>query len=315
MRPPVEAIGALALVVGAIAFLIFIGVEGTLIYSAWRYRASRVAGAAPQIEGNRTLEIVWTAIPLVILVVVFALMTGTIREIGTSVAGGTTPAAMRILARGYQWWWEYRYPSGSGDVVTANELHIPANTAIDLDLESADVVHSFWVPAISGKTDMIPGKTNHLRLYGARTGTFYGQCAEFCGVEHAWMRIVVVVEPRADFDRWLAGQARPAATPTDPGPAPNTAPTPAGADVFARSLCVSCHTVRGVAVATGKAGPDLTHVGTRSMLGGGVLKNDPASMRAWLADPQRYKPGSLMPRVPLTDAELDALVRYLEGLK
>ena len=305
MRPPAEAIGALALIVGAIALLIFIGVEAALLYSAWRYRASRVPGIAPQIQGNRTLEVVWTAIPLLILVVVFVLMTGTMREIGASVAGGSTPAQMRILARGYQWWWEYRYPSSGGDVVVANELHIPVNTPVDLDLESADVVHSFWVPDISGKTDMIPGKTNHLRLYAAHTGSYSGQCAEFCGVEHAWMRIVVVAEPQADFDRWLAGQA---------AKAPLTFAADPGQIVFSSNLCVSCHTIRGTA-ATGIAGPDLTHIGSRTTLGAGVLKNDAASMRAWLADPQKYKPGSLMPRVPLSDADLDVLVKYLEGLK
>ena len=297
-----EAIGSLSLIVGGIALLIFLGVEAALLYSAWRYRASKVPGLARQLEGNRTLEIAWTAIPLVILVVVFVLMTGTMREIGASVAGGSTPAQMRIIARGYQWWWEYRYPTASGDVVTANELHIPVATPIDLDLESADVVHSFWVPEISGKTDMIPGKTNHLRLYAARTGTYSGQCAEFCGVEHAWMRIRIVADTRADFDAWLATQT-----------APRTA-TAGGERVFLTNLCTSCHTIRGTD-AKGAAGPDLTHIGARATLGAGVLANNAANMRAWLADPQKYKPGSLMPRVPLSDADLDALVSYLEGLK
>jgi cytochrome c oxidase subunit 2 len=296
----------LALIVGAIALVIFIGVEAALIYSAWRYRASRVPGLAPQIAGSRVLEIVWTAVPLAILIVVFVLMTGTMREIGVSVAGGSTPAAMTILARGYQWWWEYRYPSPSGEVVTANELHIPVNTAVDLDLESADVVHSYWIPELGGKTDMIPGKTNHLRLYASRTGTFSGQCSEFCGVEHAWMRLTVVAEPQADFERWLASQS-----------APRSAPSARAADgerVFTSNLCVSCHTIRG-SDAKGAAGPDLSHVGSRTTLGAGVLKNDAASMRAWLADPQKYKPGALMPRVPLSAADLDALTTYLESLK
>lgn len=305
MRPPAEAIGALALIVTAIAFVIFLGVEAALLYSAWRFRASRVPGLAPQISGSRALEIVWTGLPLLILAVVFVLMIGTMREIGTSVAGGSTPAQMKVLAVGAQWWWEYRYPSSSGDIIVANELHIPVNTPVDVDLESADVVHSFWVPEISGKTDMIPGKTNHLRLYAAHTGTYSGQCAEFCGVEHAWMRITVVADTPSDFDSWLKAQARPRDEPVTGAQ---------GEKVFMSNLCVSCHAIRGTD-AKGEAGPDLTHVGSRMTLAAGALANTPQNMRAWIADPQKYKPGSLMPRVPLSDADLDALVTYLEGLK
>lgn len=306
MRPSIEAIGGLALIVGVIALIIFVAVEATLIYSAWHYRASRMPGPAPQIAGNSRLEVVWTVLPAAILLVLFVLMTGTMREIGVAVAGGGTPAGMRIVARGAQWWWEYRYPSSSGEVVVANELHIPVDTAVDLDLESADVVHSYWIPGLGGKTDMIPGRTNHLRLYASRTGTFTGQCAEFCGVEHAWMRLTVLAEPRADFDRWLAAQSAPRSAPSGAGAA--------GERVFTTNLCVSCHAIRGTD-AKGEAGPDLTHVASRTTLAAGVLKNDPAAMRAWLADPQKYKPGALMPRVPLSDADLDALVSYLEGLK
>jgi cytochrome c oxidase subunit 2 len=305
VRPPAEAIGALGLIVTAIAFVIFLGVEGALLYSAWRFRASRLPGLAPQISGNRALEIVWTAVPLLILIVVFVLMTGTMREIGTSVAGGSTPAQLKVLAVGAQWWWEYRYPTSGGDVIVANELHIPVNTPVDLDLQTVDVVHSFWVPEISGKTDMIPGKTNHLRLYAAHTGTYSGQCAEFCGVEHAWMRITVVADAPSDFAQWLSVQSANAST---------NAEAAKGEQVFMNNLCVSCHAIRGTQ-AKGEAGPDLTHVGSRMTLGAGVLTNNATNMRAWLADPQRYKPGSLMPRVPLSDADLDALVTYLEGLK
>ncbi len=302
MRSSADAIGGLALVVGVIALLIFIGVEAALVYSAWRYRESRVAGLAPQIHGNTRLEIAWTAVPLVILAVVFALMVGTMREIGAAVpASGVAP--MRVAARGNQWWWEFRYPTANGEVVTANELHIPAGSVVDLDLEGGDVIHSFWVPALAGKTDMIPGHINHLRLYAARPGVYPGQCAEFCGVEHAWMRLSVIAEPAADFQRWLAGQA-----------APRSGGASDGERVFVSNVCASCHTIRGTD-AKGVAGPDLTHVGSRTTLGAGVLKNDPASMRAWLFDPQRYKPGSFMPHVPLSDADLDALVTYLEGLK
>ena len=301
MRPPAEAIGALALVVGGIALVIFIGVEVALLYAAWRYRASRSDGPVPQIQGHTALEITWTAIPVAILAVVLVLMLGTMGEISAT-PPSSGPAAMRIAARGYQWWWEFRYPGGGGDVVTANELHIPVATPIDLELTSADVVHSFWVPAIAGKTDMIPGKTNVLRLYADKPGTYPGQCSEFCGVEHAWMRITVIAQSSADFQTWLAAQAAPVAT------------HGRGEDIFVSNVCASCHTIRGTS-AKGAAGPDLTHVGSRTTLGAGVLPNDLASMRAWLADPQKYKQGAFMPALPLSSADLDALAAYLESLK
>ena len=295
MRPPAEAISALALVVGAIALLIFIGVEGALIYAVLRYRSSRgPAGQAARFERNTRLEIAWTAAPALVLAVVFALMLGTMAEIG----GAGIEPGLRLRVVGHQWWWEFSY----GPVTTANEMHIPIGTAVDLDLTSADVIHSFWVPELGGKSDMLPGTTNHLRLFARRAGIYEGQCSEFCGIEHAWMRIRVVAESQADFDRWLAAQGQPAATRGD------------GERIFLTAICVNCHAVRGTAAA-GTAGPDLTHVGTRATLGAGVLPNDVARMRAWVADPQQYKPGALMPRVPLSDAELDTLAAYLVSLK
>ena len=296
MRPPADAIGTLSLIVGAIALLIFIGVEGALVYAIWRYRASRnVAGEPATFENNRRLEIAWTAAPALILAVVFVLTLGAMAEIN---GAGVAPA-MRIAATGHQWWWEFGY----GGTKTANELHIPVATPIDLDLTSVDVIHSFWVPELGPKMVMLPGTTNHLRLFARRAGSFEGQCAEFCGVEHAWMRIRVIVQSQSDFDSWLAAQRAPASTQGGDGQR-----------VFVSNICVSCHTIAGTAAA-GTAGPDLTHVASRTTIGAGVLPNDVAHMRAWLADPQRYKPGSLMPRVPLSDADLDALAAYLGALK
>ena len=296
MRPPAEAISALALVVGAIALLIFIGVEGALIYAVLRYRSSRgPAGQAARFERNTRLEIAWTALPAIVLAVVFVLMLGTMAEIG----GGGVEPGLRVRVAGHQWWWEFSY----GPVTTANEMHIPIGTAVDLDLTSADVIHSFWVPELGGKSDMLPGTTNHLRLFARRAGIYEGQCSEFCGVEHAWMRIRVVAESQADFDRWLAAQGRPAATRGGDGER-----------IFLANICVNCHRIRGTTSA-GTAGPDLTHVGARATLGAGVLPSDVARMRAWIADPQQYKPGALMPRVPLSDPELDALAAYLVSLK
>jgi len=296
VRPPADAIGTLSLIVGAIALLIFIGVEGALVYAIWRYRASRqTAGEPATFERNRRLEIAWTAAPAVILAVIFVLTLGTMAEIH----GAGVPPAMRIAATGHQWWWEFSY----GGVKTANELHIPVDTPIDLDLTSADVIHSFWVPELGPKMDMLPGVTNRLRLFARRAGSFDGQCSEFCGVEHAWMRIRVVVQSQSEFDAWLRTEAQPRAT-TETG----------GERVLLSNICVSCHTVRGTAAA-GTAGPDLTHVGARATIAAGALPNDVARMRAWLVDPQRYKPGVLMPSVPRSDADLDALAAYLVGLR
>ena len=295
MRPPADAIGTLSLIVGAIAALIFIGVEATLVYAIWRYRASRAIGAAATFERNRRLEIAWTAAPALILAVVFVLTLGTMAEI----SGAGVASAMRIAATGHQWWWEYSYDGNK----TANELHIPVATPVDLDLTSVDVIHSFWVPELGPKMDMVPGTTNHLRLFARRTGSYDGQCAEFCGVEHAWMRIRVIVQSQSDFDTWLAAQRLPASVKGGEGER-----------VFLSNVCVNCHAIAGTPAA-GAAGPDLTHVASRATIGAGVLANDVAHMRAWLADPQRYKPGSLMPRVPLSDADLDALAAYLGALK
>ena len=296
MRPPADAIGTLSLVVGAIAVLIFIGVEGALLFSIWRYRASRHAAGEPAPrQGNRRLEIAWTAAPAVILAAIFVLTLGTMAEIN----GAGVPATMRIAATGHQWWWEFSYDGAK----TANELHIPVDTPVDLEVTSADVIHSFWVPELGPKMDMLPGVTNRLRLFARRVGSYNGQCSEFCGIEHAWMRIRVVVQSAPEFGAWLQAQARPRAT------------TETDAErVFLANICVSCHTIRGTSAA-GTAGPDLTHVGARATIGAGVLPNDVASMRSWLADPQRYKPGVLMPSVPVSNADLDALAAYLVSLK
>ncbi len=305
VRPPAEAIASLAGIVAAIAFVILIGVEGALAYAAWRFRASRAEGVPAQIYGHTRLEILWTVAPLGVLAVVFVLMLGTMSEIGASVPANG-PAALRIGAVGHQWWWEYRYPRDGAEVVGANELHIPVGLAVDLELGSNDVIHSFWVPELGGKIDMIPGRTNVLRLYASRAGVYVGQCAEFCGLEHAWMRITVVAQPADEFRRWLDAEATPRATPA--GAAAE------GERLFSAKVCASCHTIRGTS-AVALAAPDLTHVGSRLTLGAGVLRNNDAAMRAWIADTQSIKPGALMPPVPLSDAELDALTAYLRSLR
>ena len=299
MGSSLEPIVTLSLIVGAIAALIFAGVLGALVVFTIRYRDGR-GGLAPQIHGHRTLELAWTAVPLVVLAIVFGLSIVTLSQIGRGATFGSLEPPLHISVVGHQWWFEFRYPNGA---VTANEPHIPAGVPIELELSSADVIHDLWVPELGAKSDVIPGQTNVLRLFTARTGVFSGACAEFCGLEHAWMRVQVVAESRGDFDAWLAAQAAPAAGAAGRGSA-----------VFAASVCGSCHVIRGQAGGTA-IGPDLTHLASRRTIAGGVLANTPDQLRAWIADPQRYKPGTLMPHVPLTAVDLDALVAYLASLR
>lgn len=209
---------------------------------------------------------------------------------------------------GKQWWWEVRYISQIGDVVLANELRIPVGRPVQIALQSDDVIHSFWVPALAGKVDMIPGRTNRIVLQATAPGVYRGQCAEFCGAQHSWMAFYVVAEPEAEYRAWLARQAAPAAEPANPFLA-------RGRDAFLREDCARCHTVRGTAAA-GKLGPDLTHVGGRLSIGAGVLGNGTGALAAWIADPQHVKPGNLMPATRTLEGEdLRALASYLESLK
>lgn len=298
-RDPIEGLG---LVVAVIAAVIFIGVAATLVVLLRRYTESR-SDAALQIHGSRRVELAWTAAPLAVVLVVFGMSIVTLGQIGSGATFGSSEPPLHVAVTGHQWWFEFRYPDGT---VTANEAHIPTGVPIELQLGSADVIHAFWVPELGAKSDMIPGKTNILRLFSAKSGTFSGACVEFCGIEHAWMRINIVAEPPATYDAWLRAQA-----------AVRHAPSGVeieGERIFLAGVCASCHAIRGTA-AVAAIGPDLTHIGSRATIGTGVLQNDLANMRAWLADPQRYKPGALMPRVALGDADLDALAAYLESLK
>jgi cytochrome c oxidase subunit 2 len=299
MASSVEPIVVLSLVVGVIAAVIFAAVLVALLVFTIRYRDPH-PGGAPQIHGHQALEVAWTAIPLVLLAIIFALSLVTLGQIGQGATFGSLEPPIRISVIGHQWWFEFRYPGGA---VTANEVHIPAGVPIELDLSSVDVIHDLWVPELGAKSDVVPGRRNVLHLFTARAGTFSGACAEFCGLEHAWMRVLVVAQPRGDFDGWLAAQAAPAS-----GQAGR------GLEVLRSAVCSACHVVQGQVAGT-PIGPDLTHVGSRATLAGGVLANTAEGMRAWIGDPQRYKPGALMPKVPLSAADLDAVVAYLGSLK
>ncbi|HSW04299.1 cytochrome c oxidase subunit II [Aquabacterium sp.] len=220
--------------------------------------------------------------------------------------------ALTIAVTGHLWWWDLRYhDAASGlDLRGANELRLPAGRPTLLGLASADVIHSFWVPALGGKRDLVPGRVNHLMITPTRPGVYGGVCAEYCGLQHARMALRVVVMPPAEFDRWLAAQAVPAA----PAASAESAAAESGRQAFVAQGCAACHTVRGVAE-QGALGPDLTHVAGRMNLGAGVLRNGPGAMRQWLVSVQALKPGARMPSYAHLDAAtLDALARWLEQL-
>ena len=218
--------------------------------------------------------------------------------------------ALAISVTGKMWWWDVRYrdPASGREIAAANEIHIPVGQAVYLGLNAADVIHSFWVPALAGKRDMVPGRVTGLALRADKPGVYRGQCAEYCGIQHARMALVVVAHPQAEFDAWLARQARPAVEPAG-------IDLQRGRAVFFEQRCQSCHTIRGVA--EGKdLGPDLTHVGSRAFLGAGTVRADAAALAAWIADPHAIKPGVFMPATSEIDADsLRALAAYLESLQ
>lgn len=282
------------------AAAVFVVVEGALVYILIRYRRRRGDGLPAQTHGHTGLEIAWTIVPAILIVVVAVLTVPKIFED----AQASKPGDLTIQATGHQWWFEFVYPELG--VVTANELHIPVNTGTEIQLQSNDVLHSFWVPRLRGKLDMVPGRTNKFVIRPEVVGTFQGQCAEFCGTAHALMKFTVVVESQADFDAWVKRQLTERTQ-----PASELART--GETLLASGGCVACHTIRGTD-AQGKIGPDLTHVGGRSHIAAGVLPNSTDGLRQWLRDPQAVKPGNRMVIPALTEDQIDALVAYLQGL-
>jgi cytochrome c oxidase subunit 2 len=214
-----------------------------------------------------------------------------------------------IRVTGRQWWWELRYENADPSRVlnSANEIHVPAGEPVRLVLESGDVIHSFWVPSLAGKLDLVPGQQNTLDLIAERPGVYRGQCAEFCGLQHAHMAVLVVATPREAFDRWIDDQLARAAEPEDPV-------ARRGKAAFLASSCVLCHGIRGTPAAV-RAGPDLTHVGSRHTIAAGTLPLEVASLAAWIRSPQSIKPGANMPPSPLPLDDVEAIAVYLAGLK
>jgi cytochrome c oxidase subunit 2 len=283
------------------AAIIALVVFGTLAVILVRFRDRPGATGLPgQVLGHTTLELAWTIAPALVLLIIAI---PTIRVIFRTQAAVVPSNALAVTVRGWQWWWEFRYPSL--DVVTANELHVPVGRPILFSLEGTDVIHSFWVPQLGGKRDIVPGRLNGLLLIPDRPGEYWGQCAEFCGASHANMRLRVIVQEPAAFEQWAAAQKAPA-----PEPSGDAAE---GKAIYTRSACVGCHTIRGVSAGT--LGPDLTHFGSRQLFGAGLWPTNADNVVAWLKDPPALKPGSRMPNLHLTDPEAKALAVYLTSLK
>ena len=300
------------------AVVIFFLVEGLLVYALIRFRRRSEDDAPKQLHGNTPLEIGWTILPALILAVLAVPTVATIFELNEEPTG---PDVVNIRVIGHQWWWEVEYLDGEEvDFTTANEIHIPVDTPVNVQLESFDVIHSFWVPRISaGKLDAVPGHVNRLTMHADVAGVYSGQCAEYCGLSHANMRLRVIADPPAEYEEWAAAQRRPAEEPEGDLAAE-------GFRLFAEKGCVGCHTLRGFEGAEARVGPDLTHLMMRETFASVIFELTPDNLRRWLADPPAMKPmqpqetgpkGNAlgMPDLGLTPDEIDALVAYLQTLE
>ena len=291
----------------AITGAIFVVVATLITYAIARFRRRPQDDdlqEPPQVYGSNQIETAWTVIPILI---VFVLIGVAARVIAAVENASPPQQELKITLVGHQWWWEVRYPDYH--LVTANEIHVPVSpdgkNATYLQLTSADVIHSFWVPQLAGKTDLIPNRINYMWIDPREPGVYVGNCAEYCGTQHANMLLRVIADQPADFDKWIASQQQPA----------TEDPQAAGAKAaFASLACVNCHMIRGTG-AVGVYGPDLTHLMSRQTLAAGVLVNTPQNLRAWVDDPQQAKPGCFMPSMKLTPPQLDRVVSYLQSLK
>lgn len=325
LSKPALMIHEASVVVLIICAFIFVIVTGMLVWVVFKYRSKGEIDdrkEPPQIYGSSQIELAWTVIPILITVVLILITTRTIGEVQDH---KVPDDAVFIRVIGHQWWWEIHYqkkvtdergnvvldkegkPELVTEFVTADEIHVPVDRHTEITLESADVLHSFWVAQLNGKTDLIPGIRNRTWIEPHATGVFWGNCAEYCGTQHANMQLRVFVQTQADYDKWLAEQDAPP-------PPPMSAEAIAGRKVFYANSCVNCHRVDGT-VAEGVFGPDLTHFATRTTLGSGVAENNTENLRAWMRDPSHIKPGVLMPNMQLTEEEVDQVVAYLQTLK
>lgn len=330
--PQTQAVSNLFWIGGTVAAIILAIPTGALLYTITHFRHKPGQGEPRQDEGQPRLEVIWTVVPLIIVLCIFGLSLRTmgLAEPNTDPGPGNN-ADLTVI--GHQWWWEIRYPSG---VVTANEIHIPVGKRFLVALQSADVVHGFWVPQIANQMYLIPGQTNHIWLEADQQGVYEGQCAEFCGAQHAWMLLRVVADTPVRYAAWQRDQLR--AGPRSSA-APRNAPPPSsatanvvgsqgvpagsasqaslvasGAQLFQQLPCQSCHAIAGTP-ARADVGPNLTHVASRSTLAAGRLDNTAANLEAWLRDPQAVKEGNHMPNLLLTPSQITALTAYLDSLR
>jgi cytochrome c oxidase subunit 2 len=283
------------------AVVVFVLVEGALIVAILRFR-ERAEGPAPKAtHGNTVLEIAWTLAPALVLVLIAIPTVKTIWDVDRPARG----ESLVVEAIGHQWWWEFRYPELG--IVTANELHIPVGEQIDVRLTSADVIHSFWFPRLGGKRDVIPGHETQIWFTADSAGLYLGQCAEFCGLSHALMKMELMAESPEDFQAWAEGQLADAVV-------ADSIAFAEGSQAFMQGGCIACHAVRGT-IAQGVIGPDLTHVGSRRRIAAGILDNTPENMERWIRNSREVKPGSLMVVPELDDDTMRRIVEYLHGLK
>ncbi len=304
---PADSIFGLSVFVLWVTAAIFAVVFTLLIYSVVKFRRPKSDDGRepPQVYGSNQVEIAWTVIPILIVITLFLVSARVI----ASVQRAAKPAnALEVVVIGHQFWWEYRYPGLQ--IVTANELHVPVSdpknpTPTFLKLLSADTDHSFWVPRLAGKTDLIPNHPNSAWIDPHNTGLYLGQCAQYCGTQHAKMLLRVYVQSRDDFERWVQRQRQPA----------NVSDSVAqGRHIFESTACINCHAVAGT-VANGRFGPDLTHLMSRDTIASGAVPNTPENLRQWIRNPDGMKPGCLMPSMELNGGEVNQLTAYLETLR
>jgi cytochrome c oxidase subunit 2 len=305
VSPDATAIRNLFIWVFVICLAIFLIVVGLIVISLYLFRAS---GSVPPAQrfGSHRAEIGWI-VPPTVIVLVLGLISARVIFADNAIPARDAAGLKNVdvIVVGHQWWWEIRYPDSGA--VAANEIHIPVGRKLRVQVDAADVIHSFWVPQLGPKKDMIPGQHNFVWLQADRAGTYEGACAEFCGNQHAWMRFTVVAEDERQYQAWLAHQTQPALPPASP-------PAAAGMSIVLAQTCASCHAIAGTS-AVANAAPDLTHFAGRSSLAAGIVPNTPQNLARWLKDPQLIKPGCKMPNFSLTGAQIDQLVAYLEGLQ
>jgi cytochrome c oxidase subunit 2 len=286
------------------AGIVFLGAVALLAIGWFRRGQPGLPFFGESEKANLSLVIAFgMGIPIVVLVALF--IVSNLYVLGKTDAPASSSTGLTVTVVGHQWWWEARYPASG--VVTANEIHIPARTPVNLVARTADVIHSFWVPELNRKIDMIPGQSNRIELFAEEPGTYRGQCAEFCGLQHAHMAFRVIAEPRSGFEKWLSASEQPARPPVG-------AEANRGRQAFMENACAGCHTIAGTP-AQGTVGPDLTHLASRQTLAALTIANDRRELGRWIRNPQAIKPGAKMPGLELSNSQFHAIATYLAGLR